>query len=197
MEVNEFNVILIGVGGQGILTLLEIVGNAALKQGYEVKTAEVHGLSQRFGSIQAHLRFGKQIFSPLVMKNDADLIIALEPLEALRALKYASEKTTFLLNKYAIPPSIIYITNERYPTFEEIENEIKKISEKIYWVEATKKSIEMFGSAISTNIAILAFALKLNLIPISKENVIEAMRERWPDERFDKNKILLEEIIKS
>lgn len=192
----EFNVVICGMGGQGVLTLMEIIALAAKNQGYEVRTSEVHGLSQRFGSIQTHVRFGKNIYSPLVMQNDADLIIALEPLESLRVLNYASEKTAFLINTYKIPPQTIYLENVEYPSLESIEKEIKKITQKVFWVDATSASIKHFGSAISTNIAMLAYSLKLNLLPITKENVLKGMGERWKDERFEKNKELIEKILK-
>ena len=85
MEHKTFNIILSGVGGQGIITLLQILAEAAFVEKYDVKTSELHGLSQRGGSVVAHLRFGEKIFSPLIKATEADLILSLEISEAVRA----------------------------------------------------------------------------------------------------------------
>ena len=73
---NNFNIIISGIGGQGIITLTRILAEAALLQGLDVKTSELHGLSQRGGSVETHIRFGRNIFSPLVRQGSADLIIS-------------------------------------------------------------------------------------------------------------------------
>lgn len=84
-DIKNFNIILVGVGGQGIITLTRILAQAALIERYDVKTSELHGLSQRGGSVEAHVRFGAKIYSPLVKRAGADLIISLEIQETLRA----------------------------------------------------------------------------------------------------------------
>ena len=81
----DFDIVLTGVGGQGIITLQKIISEAAIKQGYDVKASELHGLAQRGGHIECHVRIGKKIYSSLVRQGNADLIIALEPLEGMRA----------------------------------------------------------------------------------------------------------------
>lgn len=73
----NFNIIIAGIGGQGVITLTRILANAALLDGYDVKTSELHGLSQRGGSVETHIRFGKKIYSPLIMPGQADLVIDL------------------------------------------------------------------------------------------------------------------------
>ncbi|MDO8435920.1 MAG: 2-oxoacid:acceptor oxidoreductase family protein, partial [bacterium] len=101
-KINEFNIVIVGVGGQGLLTILQIIAEAALLEGYKVRTSELHGLAQRGGSVEVHIRFGKQIFSPLVPAQKADLIMALEMQEALRGRYFANAKTKFMVNKYVI-----------------------------------------------------------------------------------------------
>ena len=88
-NVKEFNIVIVGTGGQGLITLLEIISEAALSEGFDVKTSELHGLSQRGGSVEVHITFGKKVLSPLVSQGEANLIIALEIQEALKACYYS------------------------------------------------------------------------------------------------------------
>ena len=100
MTNKNFNIILTGVGGQGIITLLQVIDEAAFVQGYDVRSSELHGLSQRGGSVEAHIRFGKKVYSPMVSNGEVDLIIALEALEGLRESSRAGEQTKILINEY-------------------------------------------------------------------------------------------------
>lgn len=185
----EKNIIINGVGGQGILTLLDLLANSAMYEGYEVKTAEVHGLSQRFGSLEAHLRFGEEINSSLVMEGDADLIISLEPLEALRAVRYASNKTVYLVNTFKIPPISILVEMKKYPELSSIEKQLRSFTDNIIWVDASQKSKEITGSTLSTNIYIAGFAIGSGLIEIDERNFIKAIKERFKgkEDIIDKN----------
>jgi len=90
----DFNIIIIGTGGQGLITLLQVLAEAALIENYDVKTSELHGLSQRGGSVEVHIRFGKEIHSPLVSQSGADLVLALEIQESLKGIYFANRKTT-------------------------------------------------------------------------------------------------------
>lgn len=96
------SIVIVGVGGQGVMTLARWIGRAALAAGYDVKIAEVHGLSQRGGSVEVHVRFGERVYGPVVPEADADYVAALEALEALRAFKYIKDKTLLVVNKRII-----------------------------------------------------------------------------------------------
>ncbi len=93
-----FNIVIVGIGGQGLITLLKILAEAALIENYDVKTSELHGLSQRGGSVEVHIRLGKKVYSPLVPIAKANLILGLDSQEALNARYYANPKTSFLIN---------------------------------------------------------------------------------------------------
>ena len=99
----NFSVIIKGVGGQGIVTLVAIIDQAAFLDGYDVRSSELHGLSQREGSVEAHVKFGKKVYSPLVYKGQADLIIGQELLEGLRSVALAGAQTKFLINTFFSP----------------------------------------------------------------------------------------------
>ncbi|MCY0851745.1 indolepyruvate oxidoreductase subunit beta [Thermoplasma acidophilum] len=101
----RINILLAGVGGQGIITMGKMIGNAAVNSGIKVFVAETHGLSQRGGSVQVHIRIGN-VMAPLIEKGKADYIVGLEASEALRNLSYAGKGTVFILNKQTIKPVV-------------------------------------------------------------------------------------------
>jgi len=184
----NFNIVIVGAGGQGLLTLLQILNEAALKEGYEVKSAEVHGLSQRGGSVEVHCRFGKDIFSPLVKKGGADLIISLEAQEALRGIHFASKETIFLINNFFIP-----IPGQNTPKIEEIFKILEKLSpkqsprdatgqvKKIFLVSASDICKKEFGTDVVAGIFLLGYLISKNLIPLKKDSVIFAIKKTiWP-----------------
>lgn len=96
------SIVVVGVGGQGVVTLARWLGRAAMAAGYDVRIAETHGLSQRGGSVEAHVRFGEVVRSPTVSEADADYVVALEALEALRAFKYLKSDALMVVNKRII-----------------------------------------------------------------------------------------------
>lgn len=131
MDVREFNVIVAGVGGQGILFITGVIARAALKLGLNFTQSEVHGLSQRYGSIRTELRIGKDISSPLILEGTLDLLIALEPLEGLRQAPYISERTTVVMNDHVIPPVGAYLERFPIPSFEEVLELTRELNPKM------------------------------------------------------------------
>ena len=127
MKKKDFNIIISGTGGQGIITLLKILAEAALIGGYDVRTSELHGLSQRGGSVQTHIRFGQKVLSPLIFQGQADLIISLEKSEALRVADFANKKTKFLINDK-------FISYFKGPNEKQVSNKIKKLWGKLYLI---------------------------------------------------------------
>lgn len=111
----QFNVMIVGVGGQGTLLASRVLGAVALKSGYDVKVSEVHGMSQRGGSVVTYVRFGEKILSPLVDKHEADLILCFEQLESLRYLDYLSEDGWMIINEQQIDPMPVVTGTAAYP----------------------------------------------------------------------------------
>jgi len=177
----SFNIIIAGVGGQGIITILQVLAEAAMLQGFDVKTSELHGLSQREGSVSAHLRFGKEIYSPLVKKGGADLILALETTEALRAAEFSNNNTVFLINKKFI--SYLECLPEK-----EILKLIKKLPGKSYLIEASKICQEKFGQEILAGVYLLGFAANKKLILLKSESILKAIKKIIPPKNFSLNK---------
>ena len=175
------DIILSGVGGQGILSIAATIGLAAVENDLFLKQSEVHGMSQRGGDVQSHLRLSdKPVSSDLIPYGKADLIISVEPMESLRYLPWLA-KTGWLVTN-----SNPFINIQDYPPIEEIINEIKKIKNHII-VDADRIARET-GSARSGNIVILGAASPFIDMPYeSLENAIRKLFGRKGDEIVESN----------
>lgn len=145
------DIILSGVGGQGILSIAAVIGEAALKEGLYMKQAEVHGMSQRGGDVQSNLRLSDQpIASDLIPKGHADLIISLEPMESLRYLPYLKKDGWLVTN---LQP---YVNIPNYPDIDKVNEELNKLPHKVILdVEAIAKEV---ATARAANIVMLGAA---------------------------------------
>lgn len=109
------NLLAVGVGGQGVLTLSALVVSAAMEAGFDVKQSEVHGMAQRGGSVMSHVRMGQKVFSPVIEEGTADIIVALEKLEALRHIHYLAPDGVLIVEDRAIPPLPVSTGEMAYP----------------------------------------------------------------------------------
>jgi len=165
------NIILAGVGGQGILTLAAIIDHAAMQTGLQIKQAEVHGMSQRGGEVQSHLRISDTtIYSDLIPQGKADLIVSLEPLEVLRYLPYLSE------NGIIITATEPVKNIAGYPEQEEILNRIRKSGYKHLFIDTAKTAREA-GSLKTENVVMVGVVSKF--IGIAKEQFESSLKEMF------------------
>ena len=178
----EFNIVIVGTGGQGLITLLQIIAEAAVTEGYDVKTSESHGLSQRGGSVEVHIRFGKKIYSPLVPQGEADLILGLEMQECLNAVHFSNSKTTFLINKYIVPIPLQKSVPEKI-----ILENLKKFTGNIILIPAAEICQKEFGTNVVSGIYLLSFASFKNLIPLKSNSIIKAVKKIVPKKYFELN----------
>lgn len=161
------NIILAGVGGQGILTIAAVLDTAALNQGLFVKQAEVHGMSQRGGAVQSHLRISDSIiYSDLIPFGKADMILSVEPMELLRYLPYLKS------SGWLITDSEPFINNKNYPEEETLLREIETHPNNII-VHATDIAKKL-GNSKAANMVLLGAASAL--IPLSKESLLQAIK---------------------
>jgi indolepyruvate ferredoxin oxidoreductase beta subunit len=176
----EFNIIISGVGGQGNVRAAQIIGLAALKSGYDVKITDVYGIAQRGGSVLSHVRIGENIYSPLIEEHKADIVLGLEPMECLRAtINFLKIKGIVIINTRPIYPVEVLIGKAKYPDVNNIVSLIKKIAKFVLAFDATKIA-EDIGSPIATNIVLIGALIGLDVIPLKKELLIEAIRESLP-----------------
>ena len=179
-----FNGVIVGIGGQGQITLLKILAQAALLENLDIKTSELHGLSQKGGPVEVHFRFGKGVFSPLVQEGGADLIIALERQEALRACYYASKeaKTIFLVNDFSLP-----IPNEKPRAKEEILKTLEKFSEKAIFVPASEICQKEFRAGIAAGVFLISLAAFKQVLPVKPLNLKKAIQRVIKDKYLKLN----------
>ncbi|GGP20264.1 indolepyruvate oxidoreductase [Thermocladium modestius] len=174
----RINIYMIGVGGQGLITTSNLIGAAATSRGIKVLTSETHGLSQRGGSVDVHVRLG-DVNSPLIPLGGADLVIAFELLEAFRAAPYINENTKIIVNSRLIRPPTPRL---RLPSAEELINKLNAIR-NVKIIDAFNTAIKL-GNPIVENMVLLgaAHAAGLNLA-IDENAIIEAIKStmRMPE----------------
>lgn len=184
-NIDQFNIILAGVGGQGLITLGSIIAHAARIDGHNVRMSELHGLSQRLGSVAMQLRFGKKAYSPLVPKSHADLVIGLEAIEASRTTYFTDKSRTI----YYINDFIIYsptFVGKKVPTAKQSVNLVEDFSKKTVLINATEMVRQELGFDIFAGIYMVSKAQKDGFLPISIESLLEAIRIVVP-KRLDLN----------
>lgn len=151
------NILLVGVGGQGTILTSKIISNGFINAGYEVKMAEIHGMSQRGGSVTTQIRYGEKVYSPVIEKGTADLIVAFEKSEALRWLEYLREDGILIVNDYTIEPFTVSLGISGYP--EDVIDEYKKKIKNIHIFNAFDVA-EKIGNSKAMNIVLLGSLVK-------------------------------------
>jgi len=192
------NIIVSGVGGQGLITLGNVLGTAAILKGIKAFISEVHGLAQRGGSVIVHIRIGNPN-SPLVPENGADVILALEVLEALRAINiYANLNTLIIINKRLIRPAIPEL---KLLPLEEYISHIKKLGLRVIEVSALDLASKA-GNILSENMVMIGALMAsgvlnglLELVDIEKA-IREVMPKKWIDVNIRALRMGFEEVVK-
>lgn len=146
------SIMLVGVGGQGTLLASRILGNALLTQGFDVKVSEVHGMSQRGGSVVTYIKYGEKVFSPIIEKGQADIIVSFEALEAARWVSYLKKGGKFITNTQQIDPMPVIIGATEYPS--EIMEKIKALEIDLTAVDALSLAEEA-GSSKAVNVVLM------------------------------------------
>jgi indolepyruvate ferredoxin oxidoreductase beta subunit len=170
MALETKSIVLVGVGGQGILLASEILAQTAMLEGYDVKTNEVHGMAQRGGSVMAQIRYGKEVHSPLVARNEAHILGALEKVEALRYADYLRPDGLAAVSTQAIMPVTVSSGEARYP--QDAEELLKQAFTRLVYIDASKIAREL-GDIRTANIVLLgAISQGLDLALESWEKAI-------------------------
>jgi indolepyruvate ferredoxin oxidoreductase beta subunit len=164
------NVFLAGVGGQGILLASEVLCEAFLLSGYDVKKSEVHGMAQRGGAVTTHLRYGKKVHSPLIEPGTADLLVAFEKMEALRFAHYLSPGGAALVNAQEILPPSVSTGKERYPS--RIEERLREFTPNLFVVDALAAALSLH-EVRAVNIVMVGAASRF--LPLPEEAYVEAL----------------------
>ena len=176
------NVVLVGVGGQGIILASTIISETAVLKGYDVKNNEVHGMAQRGGSVISQIRFGKQVHSPLIKNGSADFVLSLEKLETLRYLHLYNTKTKLIVNNLEIVP--VTVTSGAYEYPQDLDEKLTSIFKYIQFIDA--ESIAKKAGSIRTANVVLIGALS-HYLPLEDELFIKAIKSSVKSNYIDMN----------
>ena len=175
------NIMIVGVGGQGTLLASRILGNVAIKEGFDVKVSEVHGMSQRGGSVVTYVKYGEEVYSPIIDKGEADLILAFEELEAYRALPYLKKDGKMIANTQQMNPMPVITGAMQYP-----QDIVTKLSSKIQLIAVDALSLaKEAGNIKAVNVVLIGLLAKS--MSVAKETWIEVLKDTVPPKFIDVN----------
>lgn len=176
----------VGVGGQGVLTATRLIGEAALDAGLEVSVGQLHGMSQRGGSVSSTLIIGPTR-SSFIADGQADVVLGLEPLETLRALPKMSSKTTVVMNLGRIMPGTLTAQGKPYPDVDAIVSKIRAAAAEVHALDGTA-ALGSLMSAQGLNMFMLGALSSLDLLPLTGDQILGALEKRSPARSTDRNR---------
>ncbi|MBR5273492.1 MAG: indolepyruvate oxidoreductase subunit beta [Clostridia bacterium] len=176
------NILIVGVGGQGTLLASKLMGKCFVDKGYDVKVSEVHGMSQRGGSVVTYVRYGEKVYSPVIEKGEADIIIAFEQLEAARWLEYLKPDGILIANTQRIDPMPVIMGAAKYP--ENILEKLEQKGVKVISVDALDLAVKA-GNPKSTNVVLLGVTARF--LGFERDMWIDIIRSTVPEKMLDIN----------
>jgi indolepyruvate ferredoxin oxidoreductase beta subunit len=183
MPIHVTNILVAGVGGQGVILASDIMADTFLEAGYDVKKSEVHGMAQRGGAVSSHVRFGETVYSPIIKMGDADYLFMTEKMETLRWLSYCNPSTVILVDDVEINPPVVNLGDMEYPS--DIEQTLRKSFKKSRIIPATKIAV-VLGNERAANVVLLG-ALS-TLLTIEKDIWLKCLLVRLPQRLHELNK---------
>ena len=177
----SFDILIVGIGGQGTILASNILGEACLIENRHVKGAETHGMAQRGGSVESHIRIGG-LYGPQIPPGQADLLISFDLLEALRYSHFLKKSGTMIVNRHLVLPTSVYTQKLAAPREEDIITALKKY--RLCILDADKLAIEA-GSPLAQNVVMLGAAS--SAMPLKAESLLEAIRRLVPEKTIDIN----------
>src|SRR5512140_1552551 len=176
MDVKTLNFVLVGVGGPGTLLASDVLAELGLKLGCDVKNAEVHGMSQRGGSVVSHLRWGAVVHSPIIPPGEADVLVAFEKLEAARFINYLRPGGIALVNDFCIEPVTVNASGVPYPTDETIRGALEQAAGRSCWVRAAQIADELGNSKVANVVLLGALSALLPQVDLEAWDEVLALR---------------------
>ncbi|MFC1967024.1 indolepyruvate oxidoreductase subunit beta [Chloroflexota bacterium] len=174
----KIDLLVTGVGGQGVILAGDILSEAALAAGYDVKKTDTLGMAQRGGSVVSHVRIATEVKSPLAREGDVDIILAFEKLEAARWAHFLRPGGVIIVNNQSLPPLAVSVGKERYPADAEIKDILLKRTEQVHFVDGIRRATEM-GNAKTLNVFMLGCVS--NFLPIESTTWQASIAGRVPE----------------
>lgn len=184
--VKELNIIMSGVGGQGVVLMSELLGTAAVRARLKVRGSEVLGMAQRGGSVFSNIRLGSEVEAPMTAEGKCDILIALEPSEGLRNIQYLNKNSSVVLNIRKVIPPTVSLGKCTYPEIDEIKRRILAVTADVIMVDAVELA-EKAGNRQATNVVMLGTLFGSGKMPISLELIQEVIKERVPAKAVEAN----------
>ena len=186
LDQTKQDILMVGVGGQGIILASDILGEAALEKGLDIKKTDTLGMAQRGGSVTSHLRIGQKVWSPLTSPAEADILLAFEKLEAARWVNYLKPGGLAIINNLAIPPLSISLGSQKYPGDQEILDSFKQRTSRLCLVDGSGK-IAHLGDTRTLNIFMLGFLSTFLPLDIDSAAWESCLRKQLPSRILDIN----------
>ena len=186
MSGKRTKILVVGVGGQGVLTVARMLGDAALSMGQDVRVGQLHGMAQRGGSVEALVVLGAG-HSAFIGDGEADVVLGVEPLETLRALPRMSSRTHVVLSSGKVVPFTMVREGTQYPPLEDVYDQIREVAPKLHVVDGPAL-LERAGAPRSLNICLLGALAGLDVLPLSEQEIWAAVEGRIPASKLDKNR---------
>ncbi|MGV1009872.1 MAG: indolepyruvate oxidoreductase subunit beta [Dermatophilaceae bacterium] len=183
--VDSVSIALVGVGGQGTILASDILAELGLKLGYDVKKAEVHGMSQRGGSVVSHVRWGPRVFSSIIAKGAADILVAFEKMEAMRYADLLAPRGIVVINDHAIEPLTVITGGGHYPGDDETARLFADAGQRAYWIDGVGIAREL-GNKNAANVVLLG-ALS-DLLGLPEQEWDSVLAGRVPPAHLDLNR---------
>ena len=181
---NGIKFLLTGVGGQGTILASNLLADLGLALDYDVKKAEIHGMSQRGGTVVSYVRWGKEVYSPIISKGEADIVIGFEKLEGLRMVEQIKRNGLFLINNYSIVPVTVSSGLSDYPDDQAIQNSIELYTPNNYWINGLEIAEEI-GYPKASNVVLLGGLSAL--MSLDTDLFLQVLAARIPAKYFDFN----------
>jgi indolepyruvate ferredoxin oxidoreductase beta subunit len=183
-----YNVVITGVGGQGNVLASRVLGNMLVRQGLTVVIGETFGATQRGGSVMSHLRISKDLsYSPQIPKSKAHIIVALEPIEAIRVLKtYGNPEVKALVNVRPVNPVGVISGAEKYPSIEEIRDSISQLTDQAWFVNVTEEALKL-GNPVFGNIMMVGALAGVDVLPLDRDSFREIISETMSADKVEIN----------
>lgn len=187
MHKDPLNLIICGVGGQGNILASRIITRAMAKEGYFTSIGEVYGAAQRGGAVSSHIRISKEnLWASVIPQGKAHIILAFEPLEALRVLtRYGSQETVVIANLRPVFPVKVLTKEVNYPSSEKLKDSLSKLSQKAWFIDATDKVLQL--GARYLNMFMLGALVGTKVFDLAQERLEETMKENLPAQVLEVN----------
>ena len=189
---NHYSIYICGVGGQGIIKTSTIIGEAAMNQGLDVVMSEIHGMSQRGGSVSTELKIGGYT-SSIIPNHGADMLLSFEPIETIRGLDKVNSQTKIVFNTHPIIPSS---NDKAYPNVDNMTKVLKENFNHVLPIDGTQLAIDA-GSVLSLNMVLLGAVTADDKFPLTKDSVIDAMKNNLKPKFHEMNLKAIESGYKS